>query len=82
MCSISLLKSHHYLDNVTYSATLSSIMADYKQKKKPVPSRLLAGFGAVPPSQKLEDWRKVQEEMEEAMADEVATEDRSPNTDN
>jgi hypothetical protein len=47
-------------------------MTDYKQNKKPVPSRLLAGFGAVTPRQKPEDWRKVRAEMEEAMAEEVA----------
>jgi hypothetical protein len=51
-------------------------MTDYKQKKKPVPSRLLAGFGAVQARQKPEDWRKVRREMEEAMAEEVAGEDR------
>jgi hypothetical protein len=57
-------------------------MTDYKQKLKSAPSRVLAGFGAVTPRQKPKDWRKVQEEMEAAMADEVVTEDRSPNADN
>jgi hypothetical protein len=46
-------------------------MTDYKQKKKPVPSRLLASFGAVTPKHKPEDWRKVRAEMEEAMAEEA-----------
>jgi antitoxin PrlF len=45
-------------------------------KLKPATSQLLAGFGAVTPRQKPEDWRKVREEMEEAMAEEVAAEDR------
>jgi hypothetical protein len=57
-------------------------MTDYKQKVKSAPSRLLAGFGAVTPRQKLEDWRKVQEKMEEAMVAEVTTEDRSPDAGN
>jgi hypothetical protein len=46
-------------------------MTDYRQKQKPAPSRLLAGFGAVTPIQKPEDWRKIREAMEAAMAEEV-----------
>jgi hypothetical protein len=51
-------------------------MADNKHNLRPTPSRLLAGFGAVTPKQKPEDWQKVQLEMEEAMDEEVAAEDR------
>jgi hypothetical protein len=51
------------------------MMKDYKQKMQPAPSRLLAGFGAVTPSQKPEDWKKVREDMETAMAEEVDKED-------
>src|ERR687895_2133279 len=43
-------------------------------KLKPAPSRLLAGFGAATPTQKPEDWRKIREDMEAAMAEEVAAE--------
>jgi hypothetical protein len=50
-------------------------MMDYRQKRKPSPSRLLAGFGAVTPRQKPEDYRLVREDMEAAMAEEVAAED-------
>jgi antitoxin PrlF len=45
-------------------------------KLKPATSQLLAGFGAVTPKEKPENWRKVRAEMEEAMAEEVAAEDR------
>jgi len=44
-------------------------------KLKPATSQLLAGFGAVTPRQKPEDWRKVRAEVEEAIANEVAAED-------
>jgi antitoxin PrlF len=44
-------------------------------KLKPAHSQLLAGFGAVTPRQKPEDWRKVRKEAEQAMAEEVAAED-------
>jgi hypothetical protein len=47
-------------------------MADDRQKLKPAPSRLMQGFGAVRPRQKPEEWRKIQEDMEAAMAEEVA----------
>jgi hypothetical protein len=60
---------------MTYSATVASSMMDYRQKRKPSPSRLLAGFGAVTPRQKPEDYRLVREDMEAAMAEEVAAED-------
>jgi hypothetical protein len=53
------------------SATVASSMADDKHKGKSAPSRLMKGFGAVTPRQKPEDWRKVREEMEAAMAKEV-----------
>ncbi len=66
-----------FLDNGAYSATVSIIMTDYKQKKKAVSSRLLAGFGAATPTQKPEDWRKVRAEMEAAIAEEVDKEDES-----
>jgi hypothetical protein len=51
-------------------------MADYTQNKKPAPSRLLAGFGAVTPRHKPEDYRLVRAEMEEAMASEVSDEEK------
>jgi hypothetical protein len=50
-------------------------MADYKHKLKSAPSWLLAGFGAVTPRQRPEDWRKVRAAVEEAMAEEAAAED-------
>jgi AbrB family looped-hinge helix DNA binding protein len=43
-------------------------------KLKPATSQLLAGYGAVKPIHKPEDWRKVRAEMEEAMAEKVANE--------
>ncbi len=46
-------------------------MADHRQKLKTGPSRLLAGFGAVTPRQKPENWRGVRREMEQAMVEEV-----------
>jgi hypothetical protein len=52
-------------------------MADYKHKVKSTPSRLLAGFGAVTPRQRPEDWRKIREDMEAAMAEEVSKEDEN-----
>jgi hypothetical protein len=64
------------LDNETDSATVSGMMTDSTHHKKPAPSQLLAGFGAVTPKHKPEDWRKVREDMEVAMAEEVAAEDR------
>jgi len=45
-------------------------------KLKPATSQLLAGFGAVSPREKPEDWRKVRAEMEKTMAEEVAAEDQ------
>jgi antitoxin PrlF len=44
-------------------------------KLKPAPSQLLAGFGAATPRQKPENYRKIREDMEAAMAEEVVTED-------
>jgi antitoxin PrlF len=44
-------------------------------KLKPATSRLLEGFGAVIPSNKPEDWRKVRWEVEGTIAEEVAAED-------
>jgi hypothetical protein len=49
-------------------------MTEYTHKRKPTPSRLLAGFGAVKPVHKPEDYRLVRAEMEEAMAEEVGKE--------
>jgi hypothetical protein len=46
-------------------------MTNNKHKVKPAPSQLLAGFGAVKPIHKPEDWRKVRAKMEEAIAEEV-----------
>ena len=43
-------------------------------KLKPATSQLLAGYGAVKPIHKPEDWKKVRAEMEEAVAEEVANE--------
>jgi antitoxin PrlF len=45
-------------------------------KLKPATSQLLAGFGAVSPREKPENWRKVRAAVEEAMAEEVAAEDQ------
>jgi hypothetical protein len=50
-------------------------MADYKHKLKSAPSWLLAGFGAVTPRQRPEDWRKIREDMEAAVSSEVNKED-------
>jgi hypothetical protein len=50
-------------------------MTYYKHKGKSAHSWLLAGFGAVTPRQKPEDWRKVRGEMEGAMAEEGSKED-------
>jgi hypothetical protein len=52
-------------------------MADYRQKKKPVPSRLLAGFGAVPARQKPENYRLVRADMEQAIGEEVKSKTRT-----
>ena len=41
---------------------------------KPVRSRLLAGYGAVKPKTKPEDYRKMRQEVEEEWAEEVAKE--------
>jgi hypothetical protein len=67
----------NFLDNRMYSATVSSIMTDYKKMRKSTSSRLLGGYGAVIPKEEPEDWRKVREEMEEAMAEEVKKEDEN-----
>jgi hypothetical protein len=53
-------------------------MTNHKHKLKLAPSRILAGFGAVTPKQRPEDWRKVREDMEAAMAEEVVAEDANP----
>jgi hypothetical protein len=50
-------------------------MTGYTHQRKPAPSPLLKGFGAVALRQKPEDWRKVRSDMEEAMAEEVNKED-------
>jgi hypothetical protein len=51
------------------------MMTDSTEHKKPAPSQLLAGFGAVTPKHKPDDWRKVRADVEEAVAEEVAAED-------
>lgn len=38
----------------------------------PVQSKLMAGFGAVKPSQKPENWAHIREKVEKAIADEVS----------
>lgn len=43
-------------------------------KLRRAPSGLLAGYGAVTPRHRPEDWRKVREEVEQAVAEEVAAE--------
>ena len=43
---------------------------------KPAESRLLAGYGAVQPRNRPEDWEAVAEEAERLMAAEVAAEGR------
>lgn len=43
-------------------------------KLRPAVSRVAAGYGAVTPRRQPEDWRKVREAIEEAMAEEVAGE--------
>jgi hypothetical protein len=60
-------------------------MTDYSRRRKPPPSRLLAGFGhikrgfgAVTLKQKPEDWRKIRVDMEAAVAAEAAGEDSYP----
>jgi antitoxin PrlF len=45
-------------------------------KLKPASSKLLDGYGAVAPREKPEDWQKVRSEMEQAIAEEVETEDQ------
>jgi hypothetical protein len=59
-----------------YSARVSNSIADYQQEVKQAPSRVLAGFGAVIPKQKPENWRKMREDMEATVAEEVVAEDR------
>ena len=44
-------------------------------KLRPAGSKLLAGFGAVAPRQRPEDWHDVEETVEQLMAVEVAAED-------
>ena len=53
-------------------------MTDKKYQGKPERSRLLAGFGAVTPKHKPEEWQKVRVEIEEAMAEEVVNEVTKP----
>jgi hypothetical protein len=73
-----LLKSPIILDNETNPATVSSIMADDKKRRTHPQSQLLAGYGAVTPKQKSEDWRKIRVDMEAAVAAEAAGEDSYP----
>ena len=41
---------------------------------KKAPSKVLAGFGAVTPRKKPEDWQEVREEFEKGVAEEAAEE--------
>jgi len=41
---------------------------------RPASSKLLAGYGAVAPKHRPEDWARVREEVEQAIAEEVASE--------
>jgi AbrB family looped-hinge helix DNA binding protein len=41
---------------------------------RPAPSKLLAGYGAVAPTARPEDWRKVREDFEQGVAEEVTAE--------
>jgi antitoxin PrlF len=50
-------------------------LAGDEVKLKPAPSRLLAGYGAATLTQKPENWRKIREDMEAAIAEEVVAED-------
>lgn len=43
-------------------------------KIKLAPSKLLAGYGAVAPTKRPEDWHAVREAVEQAIAEEVARE--------
>ena len=43
-------------------------------KLRPVRSRLIEGYGAVAPLAHPEDWRAIRDEMEHAVAQEVAAE--------
>lgn len=45
-------------------------------KLKPASSTLLAGYGAVAPRKKPENWQQVRSEMEQAIAEEVEAEDQ------
>ncbi len=44
-------------------------------KLKPAPSKLLAGYGAVPPRKQPEEWAQVREEAERLVAEDVVAED-------
>jgi len=44
-------------------------------KLRPASSKLLAGFGAVVPHRRPEDWQEVEDAVEQLMAAEVAAED-------
>jgi antitoxin PrlF len=41
---------------------------------KPAPSKILEGFGAVPPRHRPEDWQQVRAAVEEAIAEDAAAE--------
>lgn len=43
---------------------------------RPSKSKLLEGYGAVSPRKRPENWRKVRAEIEEAVAQEVGSEDK------
>lgn len=43
-------------------------------KLRPAPSRLLKGYGAVAPRKRPENWKRVRSEIEQAIAEEAASE--------
>ncbi len=43
-------------------------------KLRVVPSKILQGYGAVTPRKRPENWKRVREEIEQSIADEVVTE--------
>lgn len=44
-------------------------------KLRRAPSKILAGYGAIQPIERPEDFKKIREEFERAVADEVMSED-------
>ncbi|MBI2431022.1 MAG: AbrB/MazE/SpoVT family DNA-binding domain-containing protein [Candidatus Levybacteria bacterium] len=50
-------------------------LEDDAVKIKPAASKVLAGYGAVRPRQRPEDWKQVEAEIEQAIAEEAVGED-------